>query len=97
MTQDPLDALTEFYEACREAPTPKLEPGPRQVSWLIPCGGMALGFVAALAITLSPTTPSPDARRRTVEAIALRQQPAAEPVQKESANLSHARRNQWHA
>ena len=97
MNQDPLDALSEFYDACRIAPAPTGEPLRRRFSLVIPATGVALGLAAALAVALFPTEPSPDAFQRTVEAIALRQQPAAEPLSKQGMSMIRPGRKAWRA
>ena len=97
MKQDPLDALSDFYSACHRASAPKLEAPRRGRSLLVPAIGATFGLVAALAVALFPTAPSPEACRRTIEAIASRQLPPAEPLIKSGLNTPRSRRKAWSA
>ena len=97
MKQDPLDALSDFYSACHRAIVPKFEAPRRRRSLLVPAAGVTFGFVAALAVALFPATPSPETCRRTVEAIASRQLPPAEPLIKSGLNAPRSRRKAWSA
>jgi hypothetical protein len=92
---DPLAALDEFYQECRQAVPPSPAPVRRHAPLLIAATGLSIGFAAALAIASFPGTPSQESCKRAVQAIALRQEPAPEPLPKQSLRATHAGRKTW--
>ncbi|MHB8635383.1 MAG: hypothetical protein ACYC96_02805 [Fimbriimonadaceae bacterium] len=95
MNHDPIDALTDFYDACRRAAPPNFDGPASRHALLVPALGIAVGLAAALGVALIPATPRPDARQRTIEAIAFRRQPPDIPSANLGLNAAHSKRKAW--
>lgn len=72
MKRDPLEALDQFYEACKSAPVPAAKIR-RRASLAVPIIGLASGFAVALALAQVPVQPGPETVRHTAEVLTARQ------------------------
>lgn len=97
MNPDPLDSLDAFYQECHVAPVPDSLAGtrpPHWTRWLIPAGGLGLGFAIALAIVAAPSKANDAEAVNAARALARsRYRQSAPPARKMGSET--VRRTRW--
>lgn len=95
MNHDPLEALEQFYDACRIAPVP--QPTGNRRRFAVPLIGALAGFTVAVLLSIAPVGPDASACVRAVNALANRQVRRVEPSEPPTHHASVRVKDRWSA